>query len=60
MTSTASQTSAAAGALAAPVATDVRFNILRFDPEVVSNPALVKCFDDLGLAVFEDRLCGGS
>lgn len=34
MTSTASQTSAAAGALAAPVATDVRFNILRFDPEV--------------------------
>ncbi len=34
MTSTASETSAAAGALAAPVATDVTFNILRFNPEV--------------------------
>ena len=34
MTATASETSAAAGALAAPVATDVTFKILRFNPEV--------------------------
>lgn len=34
MTATATETSAAAGALAAPLATNVTFSILRYDPEV--------------------------